>query len=767
MRTRPLLATVTTTVLLSALAVAGTTPASAATTPAPSTTALVSAALSVPPAAGNGPSGENRTAGATNVDISADGRYVAFSSEATNLTAITTSLKRSHVYLADLNSGSVTLISALGGVEGNSRSDAPSISADGKFVAFASEATNLVPGITAIGNKIYVWERDTGQIELGSAANGTSNVPAASAIEPSLSSDGGLVSFTSSSDNLTGELTAGVNQVFIHDMRSHATKLISVDQSVSPPRPSPSPAALSSISADGSRIAFTSSAQLTGAAGGMGAQVYVRDIPSSITTLASSAPDGAGGNGASEDPCLSPDGQSVVFSTLASNLAPGSGGSRQIVRRAFDTNATSIVSTTVAGVPAAGSHLHPAYSADGRSVVFQSSNSELVPDASTFPAVKYQIYKFDVASGARALVSRPSSGTGAGNADSFRPVVSNNGIVAFSSLATDLTGETVTGDMSQVYVRNTGVASRVDRIGGADRFVVSANVADDSFGAGTGLSRTAFIASGETFPDALSAAAAAGLSSVDAPVLLTAKDALPASIEAELSKFKATRIVIVGGVNAVSAHVEDQLRAIVPGVERISGADRFVVSAAIVHTFFPVGVDVAYVASGENFPDALSGSAVAGHGKNPVLLVTKDGVPEPIKAELSRLKPKKIVVLGGTAALSDSVLTALSPYAVSGSVTRITAPDRFALSATASSMTFAADTTTVYVASGVAFPDALSGSPAATRRGGPVLLVQPNALPAAVAAELDRLRPTRIVVLGGTAAVSDGVLAELKKHVAH
>jgi putative cell wall-binding protein/endo-1,4-beta-D-glucanase Y len=188
------------------------------------------------------------------------------------------------------------------------------------------------------------------------------------------------------------------------------------------------------------------------------------------------------------------------------------------------------------------------------------------------------------------------------------------------------------------------------------------------------------------------------------------------------------------------------------GVDRIGGADRFVVSAAVSAANFAPATNTVYVASGEAFPDALSASAAAGAAGGPVLLVLKGGIPAPVAAELRRLAPEHIVVLGGANAVSEPVVDALRGFA--DDVRRVGGADRFVVSAAISAEVFDRGRPVVYVASGQAFPDALAGSAAAGRAGSPVLLVAKDSLPPAVATELRRLRPVSIVVLGGVNSVS-------------
>ncbi|MCS5718322.1 glycosyl hydrolase family 8 [Herbiconiux sp. CPCC 205763] len=301
-------------------------------------------------------------------------------------------------------------------------------------------------------------------------------------------------------------------------------------------------------------------------------------------------------------------------------------------------------------------------------------------------------------------------------------------------------------------------ATGVERIGGADRFAVSAAVSAANFAPATA---TVYVASGEVFPDALSASAAAG--AAGGPVVLVRKNEIPPPVAAELGRLQPHRIVVLGGENTVSAAVATRLRDYAVTVDRIGGADRFAVSAAISADAFDPGLKLVYVASGEVFPDALAGSAAAGHEDAPVLLVRKDGIPTPVANELARLDPDGIVLLGGVNSVSTTTRDALAGMAP---VTRIAGTDRFAVAAAISAGAFEGPAFgTIFVASGQNYPDALSGAAAAIGRAAPVLLVTRDTVPAAVAAELDRLAPHRIVLLGGPNSVSDAVAATLAAHL--
>lgn len=206
-----------------------------------------------------------------------------------------------------------------------------------------------------------------------------------------------------------------------------------------------------------------------------------------------------------------------------------------------------------------------------------------------------------------------------------------------------------------------------------------------------------------------------------------------------------------------------------PEVSRIAGTDRYATSAAISSASFYPGVPIAYVASGENFPDALAGAPAAGANGSPVLLTKPGGLPDPVKIELLRLRPQKVVVLGGTGVISEAVLNDLVQYTADNAaadVTRVAGENRFATSAAISAATFEPGVDVAYVASGTNFPDALSGAPAAGTLGGPVLLTGPSGLSTSVMAELSRLEPRKIVVLGGTAVIPDAVANSLAKYTA-
>ena len=308
-----------------------------------------------------------------------------------------------------------------------------------------------------------------------------------------------------------------------------------------------------------------------------------------------------------------------------------------------------------------------------------------------------------------------------------------------------------------------------------DRFATDAAVAEQAFPFGA---PTVYVADGLNFPDALGADAAAA--KAGGPVLLVTPTSIPAVIAHALSSLHPSTIYVVGGPASVSGAVLTALEAYATSVIRLDNAtfpdlagypgDRFSTDAAVAEQAFPAGASTVYVADGLAFPDALGAGAAAAKTGGPVLLVTPTSIPAAIMHELAALHPTTIYVVGGPAAVSASVMTALAAYATDPPV-RLDhtsfpdlvgyAGDRFGTDAAVVEQTFGGGALTVYIADGLNFPDALGAGAAAAEADGPVLLVTPTSIPAAVAHELSSLRPTQIYVVGGAASVSSTVLDAL------
>jgi putative cell wall-binding protein len=217
------------------------------------------------------------------------------------------------------------------------------------------------------------------------------------------------------------------------------------------------------------------------------------------------------------------------------------------------------------------------------------------------------------------------------------------------------TGVVSNSVMTQLATYTSGT---VERQSGADRYATAASISAHTFAPGAPI---AYVATGLNFPDALAAAAAAAR--LGGPVLLVTQSSIPAATQTELLRLKPARIVVAGGSGVVADSVLTQLAAFTAGtVERQYGANRYATAAAVSAHVFAPGAPIAYVATGLNFPDALAAAAAAGRLGGPVLLVQTGTIPAETKTELTRLKPARIVIAGGTGVVTNAVMTQLSGY---------------------------------------------------------------------------------------------------------
>lgn len=197
--------------------------------------------------------------------------------------------------------------------------------------------------------------------------------------------------------------------------------------------------------------------------------------------------------------------------------------------------------------------------------------------------------------------------------------------------------------------------------------------------------------------------------------------------------------------------------------QRISGVDRYGTAVATSRAGFPARAPVVYVATGQLYPDALAAAAAASKQGGPLLLTRSTALPAEVSAEIKRLKPTKIVVVGGTGAVSSTVFRQLNSIAPS---VRIGGADRYQTAANVVKYAFSSSSR-VFLATGQDYPDALSASAVAGALDSPVLLVRgtETALPAATAAVLTSLKASRAYILGGTSVVSSGIAAQVAKVV--
>ncbi|GAM16220.1 cell wall-binding repeat-containing protein [Mesobacillus selenatarsenatis] len=309
----------------------------------------------------------------------------------------------------------------------------------------------------------------------------------------------------------------------------------------------------------------------------------------------------------------------------------------------------------------------------------------------------------------------------------------------------------------------------VSRIQGNDRYHVSSNVSRTLryWGYGSG---TVVITRGDLYPDAVSGGPLAFTE--DAPILLTNPKSLPYSVMTELENIQPERAIILGGPASVSPDVEEQLEDLGIEVDRIGGNDRYAVSASIAERVADQwGEGTAIIASGEAFPDALSASTIAGPSGMPILLVKKDGVPAPIETFIkNNPNIENFIIIGGPAAVNESVATKLKRIRSGAEVERIGGSDRYEVSVNVAKYginNLGMDASTLTFARGDLFPDALSGAPLANMFYAPVILTPANKMHSKVSAFLTAKSSEidNIYILGGTGAISPDIEKQLNRFI--
>jgi cysteine-rich repeat protein len=318
------------------------------------------------------------SANSSNAAISADGTTVAWESSATNLVPGDTNAV-SDVFVRDRPSATTSRVSvATDGTQANGASTLGALSGDGRVVVFRSTASNLVPGDTNAQADVFVRDRATGETtRVSVASDGTqANGPSTN---PAISDDGALVAFESTASNLVAGDTNGASDVFVHDRATGTTARISVDAAGGEVAGSSTTPVLSG---DGRFVAFrsTAAALVAGDTNGQ-ADVFVYDRLTGAVVRASVGAGGVQANGASAMPALSADGTLVAFQSSATNLVPGdTNGQADVFVRDLLAGETARIDLGPGGVQANGVSSAPALSADGTVVVFTSTASNLVPD---------------------------------------------------------------------------------------------------------------------------------------------------------------------------------------------------------------------------------------------------------------------------------------------------------------------------------------------------------------------------------------------------
>jgi Tol biopolymer transport system component len=383
--------------------------------------------------------------------ISADGRYVVFYSAASNLVPGDTN-EELDVFVNDRVSGETTRVSvASDGTQATGRSDYSTISADGRYVAFYSQAANLVPDDTNGATDAFVHDRVSGKTTRVSVDSSGAQVsgPTYPSNPPAISADGRYVAFQSAASNLVPDDTNQTDDVFVRDRSSGMTTLVSVDSGGAQAN---GYNYYTSISADGRYVAFQSAASnlVPGDTNGT-YDGFVHDRVSGKTTRVSVSTRGAEGPSGSYSTTISADGRYVAFESGDPNLVPhDTNGVFDVFLRDLKSGTTSRVSLTNLGAQAQRDSYLPSISADGRYVAFHSDASDMVRGDTNNVG---DMFVRDRVTGKTLRVSVATDGTEANNYNINMPSISADGrYVAFYSEATNLVPGDTNG-VSDVFVR--------------------------------------------------------------------------------------------------------------------------------------------------------------------------------------------------------------------------------------------------------------------------------------------------------------------------
>lgn len=383
--------------------------------------------------------------------ISKDGRFVAFYSDAPNLVAGDTNRARD-VFVYDRQTGQTTRVSVAGdGSQANGDSFAPAISGDGRYVVFSSAASNLVPGDTNNANDIFVRDRvanTTTQITYG-LGGGSARANAAS-YAPAISADGNVIAYESDATNLVADDVNGVRDIFVYDRGAGTLSLVSISTTGDQ---GDAPSGQVALDADGNIVAFSSFADnLIPLDENFTSDVFVRDRQAGTTTRVSVYTGDFEADGNSFHPSLSADGRLVAYDSDSFNLAwfdPDEGPDVYVWDRT--AGAISTASVDDGGTLGNDSSSFPSISSNGRFVAYSTEATDITAGDQNGVA---DIVLYDRQSGAANRISLTNSGDEA-DGESIRASISGDGkLVAYESVATNLVG----GDsnrMNDIFVRDT------------------------------------------------------------------------------------------------------------------------------------------------------------------------------------------------------------------------------------------------------------------------------------------------------------------------
>jgi len=730
------------------------------------------------------------------VDMTPDGHYVSFCSGATNLVPNDTN-GQYDVFVRDLVSGETMRASTTStGEEANYWSNNGNISDDGRYVAFFSQASNLAPeGMVTTQN---VFRKDLVSGETTLVSIGYDGSPANwFCFYPNISGDGNKVAFLSYATNMVpGDTSTTETDLFVRDLTTGVTERVNAT-----PAGGQSAGAMVlnyfDMDYSGQHVAFMCRASdLVSQPVGPNDQVYVRDTVSDETTIVSVAADGGAADDSAIYPSVSADGRYVQFATAATNIVDGHlYAHSDIFRRDLQTGVTELVSLNENGEQLNGYTGQNSINSDGTICSFATrATNVLAPDTNGQSDIFTRaILPPDSLAPTVSSDAQPSYARTALVTITATDAPGGSGIASigyrFDGAATQTVGsematisagrgphtlsfwaEDVAGNRSATHEATFTVAGVVTRIAGGDRYGTAAEIARAGWDpAGTKAwpnVKHIIIANGEPGkePDPLTAAGLAG--AYDAPVLTTQANKLPAITKTIITqialKNPGVKIHLVGGTSVVPDARWTEIRK-VPGVsqtkDRVWGSDRYATSVAIANRIVSLkGSEISGVIliAGDNpaaFYDALAASPIAYAKTMPMLSVQKGAIPTSVSTALksAALKDKPRYVASSSTYIGTTAAAGGTRLATS--YNRYTAATQIAGYATDPGRAWMSMGDTALAST---LPDALTGGALLGKLGGVMLFTDSSsAIQTTSKSYLDgrSLSITDGWVIGGTAVL--------------
>jgi Tol biopolymer transport system component len=381
--------------------------------------------------------------------ISSEGRYLAFVSLASNLVPDDTN-GSADVFIRDLSRGSTHRVSvSSSGAQANGASDSAAISTTGRYVAFVSTSSNLSPGQHIGASAVFVRDLRAGTTELVSVSRDGEQVDSSLSLHPSISADGRYVAFESDASNLVPGDTNNASDVFVRDRLHETTSRVSVSRT---DRQAKGFSLEPVISANGRFVAYYSSARnlVPGPSNGFWG-VFVRDMVIGVTSRVSISSAGALGSGG--QPAISATGRYVAFAGWMPGDSPPTNGVNAIYVRDRLLGTTTRASVSSDGSPANGTSNFAAISADGRHVGFISDGSNLVPGDTN---LTMDVFVRDMSNRTTSRANVSSGGAQAVLENTSGPpsITADGRLVAFASLAANLVPIDTNGVLADVFIRS-------------------------------------------------------------------------------------------------------------------------------------------------------------------------------------------------------------------------------------------------------------------------------------------------------------------------